>query len=123
MRVRELLDILRDQSPDLEVELALVAPVEDDEATITVDRFPVDGVKLDRSFVAGVAEDPGDAAIVAAVVRLAHALGKECIAEGVEQEHQRAALLGLGCGMGQGYLFSKPLPAADLGALLDGAAR
>jgi hypothetical protein len=44
MRVRELLDILRDQSPDLEVELALVAPVEDDEATITVDRFPVDGV-------------------------------------------------------------------------------
>jgi hypothetical protein len=44
MRVRELLDILRDQSPDLEVELALVAPVEDDESTITVDRFPVDGV-------------------------------------------------------------------------------
>ena len=44
MRVRELLDILRDQSPDLEVELALVAPVEDDETTITVDRFPVDGV-------------------------------------------------------------------------------
>jgi hypothetical protein len=44
MRVRELIDILRDQPPDLELELALVAPVEDDETTITVDRFPVDGV-------------------------------------------------------------------------------
>ena len=54
MRVRELLDILRDQSPDLEVELALVAPVEDDESTITVDRFPVDGV------LPWLAEDTGE---------------------------------------------------------------
>jgi hypothetical protein len=44
MRVRQLIDILRDQPPDLELELALVAPVEDDETTITVDRFPIDGV-------------------------------------------------------------------------------
>jgi diguanylate cyclase (GGDEF)-like protein/PAS domain S-box-containing protein len=86
-------------------------------------RFPVDAVKLDRSFVAGVAEDPGDAAIVAAVVRLAHALGKECIAEGVELEAQRAALLQLGCARGQGYLFSAPLPSAELAALLEGAPR
>ena len=81
-------------------------------------QFPVDAVKLDRSFVAGVESDPGDAAIVSAVVDLARALGKQCIAEGVEAEGQLAALLDLGCDTGQGYLFSPPLSAAAMTELL-----
>jgi EAL domain-containing protein (putative c-di-GMP-specific phosphodiesterase class I) len=81
-------------------------------------RFPVDAVKLDQSFVAGVEDDPGDAAIVSAVVQMARALGKECIAEGIEHDGQLAALLALGCRAGQGYLFSEPLTAAEMGELL-----
>jgi diguanylate cyclase (GGDEF)-like protein/PAS domain S-box-containing protein len=81
-------------------------------------RFPVDAVKLDQSFVAGVEDDPGDAAIVSAVVHMAQALGKECIAEGIEHEGQLAALLELGCRSGQGYLFSEPLTASEMAELL-----
>jgi diguanylate cyclase (GGDEF)-like protein/PAS domain S-box-containing protein len=81
-------------------------------------RFPVDAIKLDRSFVAGLDTDPGDAAIITAVVELATALGKECIAEGVEREEQLDSLRRLGCGAGQGYLFSRPLPAAQMEQLL-----
>jgi EAL domain-containing protein (putative c-di-GMP-specific phosphodiesterase class I) len=86
-------------------------------------RFPVDAVKLDRSFVAGVQHDAGDAAIVSAIVDLATALGKECVAEGIEHEGQLASLLELGCSAGQGYLFSAPLPAAELGELLRSTTR
>jgi diguanylate cyclase (GGDEF)-like protein len=85
--------------------------------------FPVDAVKLDRSFVAGVQHDVGDAAIVSAIVHLATALGKECVAEGIEHEGQLASLLELGCSAGQGYLFSAPLPAAELGELLRSTTR
>jgi EAL domain-containing protein (putative c-di-GMP-specific phosphodiesterase class I) len=83
----------------------------------------VDAVKLDRSFVAGVQHDAGDAAIVSAIVDLATALGKECVAEGIEHEGQLASLLDLGCAAGQGYLFSAPLPAAELGELLRSTTR
>jgi diguanylate cyclase (GGDEF)-like protein/PAS domain S-box-containing protein len=86
-------------------------------------RFPVDAVKLDRSFVAGVQQDAGDAAIVSAIVHLASALGKECVAEGIEHEGQLASLLDLGCTAGQGYLFSEPLPAAELGERLRSTVR
>jgi len=72
--------------------------------------FPVDSVKLDRSFVAGTGTDPGDTAIVTAVVNLASALGLECIAEGIETEAQLKVLRSLGCDSGQGYLFSPGIP-------------
>ena len=80
--------------------------------------FPVDAVKLDRSFVAGIGVDEGDTAIVDAVVDLARALDKECIAEGVETAAQAASLIALGCGSAQGHYFSRPLPAEQITDLL-----
>ena len=80
--------------------------------------FPVDAVKLDRSFVAGIGVDDGDTAIVNAVVNLAHALDKECVAEGVETAAQADALRRLGCRSAQGYHFAKPLSADEVTDLL-----
>jgi diguanylate cyclase (GGDEF)-like protein len=82
-------------------------------------RFPVDVLKIDRSFVDGLGQDPEDSAIVAAVVSLAKAMQLEAVAEGVETAMQRAALLDLGCAHGQGYHFARPQPAADMDVLLD----
>jgi diguanylate cyclase (GGDEF)-like protein/PAS domain S-box-containing protein len=75
-------------------------------------RFPVDVVKVDRSFVDGLGTDPEDSAIVAAVVSLGHALGLEVVAEGVETERQLAELVRLGCDQAQGYWFSAAQPEA-----------
>jgi EAL domain-containing protein (putative c-di-GMP-specific phosphodiesterase class I) len=77
-------------------------------------RFPVDVVKIDRSFVDGLGTDADDDAIVTAVLSLGHALGLRVVAEGVETEAQRDRLIGLGCDAGQGYLMSRPVPAADV---------
>jgi diguanylate cyclase (GGDEF)-like protein/PAS domain S-box-containing protein len=77
-------------------------------------RFPVDTVKLDRSFVAGVGADPGDTAIVTAVVDLAAALGLRSVAEGIETPDQLSLLRSLGCDAGQGYLFAPGLEPAEL---------
>jgi diguanylate cyclase (GGDEF)-like protein/PAS domain S-box-containing protein len=77
-------------------------------------RFPLDILKIDKSFVDELGNDSGGAEIVAAVVKLAHALGLQVIAEGVETEPQLAALAGLGCDFAQGYLFSRPAPAHEL---------
>ncbi len=74
-------------------------------------RFPIDILKIDRSFVRDVCGDEDAAAIVAAIVALAHKLGLEIVAEGVETEAQRLFLEQQGCEIGQGYLFSPPLPA------------
>jgi len=81
-------------------------------------RFPVDSVKIDRSFVSGLGSDPGDAAIVSAVIGLAHALGLRVTAEGVETEEQLSALIALDCDEAQGYFFSPPQPAPDLHSLI-----
>jgi diguanylate cyclase (GGDEF)-like protein/PAS domain S-box-containing protein len=75
--------------------------------------FAVDTVKVDRSFVAGMIEDRANRAIVTAVLALARALGLEVVAEGIESDAQHAALLGLGCTTGQGFLFGRPVPADD----------
>ncbi|HLF41771.1 MAG TPA: EAL domain-containing protein, partial [Acidimicrobiia bacterium] len=72
--------------------------------------FPVDILKVDRSFVAGLGRDAGDSAIVAAVIGLAHSLGLQAIAEGVETYQHLAGLHGLGCDRAQGYYFSTPVP-------------
>ncbi|GAC1643283.1 MAG: hypothetical protein NVS4B8_13140 [Herpetosiphon sp.] len=74
-------------------------------------RFPVNILKLDRAFVAGIVEDAGDAAIAQAIVTLAHTLGLEVTAEGIETNEVLVRLRELGCEYGQGYLFARPLPA------------
>lgn len=75
-------------------------------------RFPVDVVKLDRAFVRGVADEPVDRAIVGSMVALAHDLGMEAVAEGVETLAQLEVLRRLGCDAAQGFYWSGPEPAA-----------
>ncbi|HEX3277143.1 MAG TPA: EAL domain-containing protein [Thermoleophilaceae bacterium] len=81
-------------------------------------RFPIDVIKVDRSFVHGVDHDAKDAAIAANLVSLAHALGLVAIAEGIESEGQLRSLRGLDCDLAQGYLFAHPAPADQIGELL-----
>jgi diguanylate cyclase (GGDEF)-like protein/PAS domain S-box-containing protein len=81
-------------------------------------RLPVDTLKIDRGFVHGMVENAGDASIVAAIISLAHTLRLKVVAEGVESERQADLLRGLGCDQAQGYLFSPPVPAARIEALL-----
>jgi EAL domain-containing protein (putative c-di-GMP-specific phosphodiesterase class I) len=83
-------------------------------------RLPVDILKIDRSFVAELNGTPEGAAITDAVLRLSHVLHLTTIAEGIETAEQAAELRRLGCGIGQGYLFAKPLPAPQLLELLAG---
>ncbi|MFN0119884.1 MAG: EAL domain-containing protein [Blastocatellia bacterium] len=80
-------------------------------------RFPIDTIKIDRSFVTRLNVSK-NSEIVRAIITLARNLGMEVIAEGVETEEQIARLTGMNCGYVQGYLFSKPLPADDIKALL-----
>ena len=77
-------------------------------------RFPVDFLKVDRSFVSGLGDNSEDGAIVAGVVGLANALGVEAVAEGVEQAAHAEKLVGMGCELAQGYLWSPALPASEL---------
>ncbi len=86
-------------------------------------RLPVDLVKIDRSFVAGLADparrpDDDRGTIVRAVVSMAHALGLQVAAEGVDRPEQLDMLAGLGCDFAQGFLFSRPLDAEDFAAAL-----
>jgi diguanylate cyclase (GGDEF)-like protein/PAS domain S-box-containing protein len=81
-------------------------------------RFPVDLVKVDRSFVDGLGTEAEDSAIVAAVVSLGHALGLRVVAEGVETELQLAELIALGCDEAQGFYFAPPQSAPDLSELI-----
>jgi diguanylate cyclase (GGDEF)-like protein/PAS domain S-box-containing protein len=81
-------------------------------------RFPIDTLKIDKTFVADILTDKDDTAIVSAVIAMARALDIEVIAEGVETEAQRDLLARMGCDAYQGYLFSRPLPAAEFEALM-----
>ena len=81
-------------------------------------RFPVDNLKIDRSFVSDIPADRGDAAITQAVIAMGHSLGMRVIAEGVETRAQHDFLLAQNCDEYQGYFFSKPLPEPELRALL-----
>ena len=81
-------------------------------------RFPVDTVKLDRSFVKGLPDDSEDASIALAVVTMAHSLGLEVVAEGVETVAQRRFLAEHGCDQMQGYLLARALPAAECARFL-----
>jgi EAL domain-containing protein (putative c-di-GMP-specific phosphodiesterase class I) len=81
-------------------------------------RLPVDVLKMDRGFVAHIEDDPRTAAVVASVIELGRTLGLDVVAEGVETPGQLAALRRLGCRYLQGYLLGRPVPAADLSAVL-----
>ncbi len=80
--------------------------------------FPVDYVKIDRSFVADLGDDKVDTEIVRSVIRLANAIGISAVAEGVEDVHQLGILNELGCPLVQGYLLARPQPAVNVAALL-----
>ncbi|HEX5824820.1 MAG TPA: EAL domain-containing protein [Candidatus Limnocylindrales bacterium] len=84
-------------------------------------RFAVQGLKIDRSFIDGLGRSREDTAIVTATLAFASALGLSVTAEGVETVDQFERLRALGCPQGQGFLFSRPVPAADLPALLAAA--
>ncbi|MPZ69412.1 MAG: EAL domain-containing protein [Actinobacteria bacterium] len=79
-------------------------------------RFPIDVLKIDRAFVAGVAESPEKTALAQAVVKLATALDLRTVAEGIETPEQLVALEALGCRNGQGFLFAEALPMPELEA-------
>lgn len=81
-------------------------------------QFPIDVVKIDRTFISGVVSDPASRTIVAAVIGLAHQLGMSVVAEGIETQHQHEQLRALGCDHCQGYYFGVPLRAEDLDLVL-----
>ena len=81
-------------------------------------RFPINTLKIDRSFVDGLGREANDTAIVQSVVALARSLNLAVVGEGIETPEQLAELRSLGCGKGQGFYFSRPLPADDPDALL-----
>ncbi|MBX6341651.1 MAG: EAL domain-containing protein, partial [Thermomicrobiaceae bacterium] len=83
-------------------------------------RLPADTLKIDRSFVRSLGEDERNLAVVRAVTSLAHSLGMEVTAEGIETSEQIARLREIGCDRGQGYYFSRPLPAPAMARLLSG---
>jgi predicted signal transduction protein with EAL and GGDEF domain len=80
-------------------------------------RYPLTCLKIDRSFVARIDRETGDAAIVKAVISMANSLGLTVIAEGVESAEQEAALIGLGCDMVQGYRYGRPTSGPEIGAI------
>jgi diguanylate cyclase (GGDEF)-like protein/PAS domain S-box-containing protein len=81
-------------------------------------KMPVDSLKIDRSFTAAMLEDPGVMTLVSTIITLAHSLKLKVVAEGVESEEQAKILRLLRCDQMQGYLISRPLPAAEMSALL-----
>ncbi|GJJ01914.1 hypothetical protein RugamoR64_24520 [Duganella rhizosphaerae] len=83
-----------------------------------LNRFPIDVLKIDQSFVRDIHAAPGDGVIVSAVIAMGRSLGQRVVAEGVEQAEQLLFLRAHHCDEGQGFLLGRPLPAAGFGALL-----
>ncbi|MCB1684931.1 MAG: EAL domain-containing protein, partial [Pseudomonadales bacterium] len=81
-------------------------------------QFPIQTLKIDRSFVGDIRADDRDASIINAIVAMARGLKLDLIAEGVENRTQLRYLQGQGCREGQGFFFSRPVPAADMQSLL-----
>jgi EAL domain-containing protein (putative c-di-GMP-specific phosphodiesterase class I) len=81
-------------------------------------RFPLDTLKVDRSFVQAVTEGGGNLTMVKTIVALAHQMNMDVVAEGIEEEYHARYLTELGCEYGQGYLYAKPLEAGPAGAML-----
>jgi EAL domain-containing protein (putative c-di-GMP-specific phosphodiesterase class I) len=85
--------------------------------------LPASVLKIDRSFVKGLPDDPGAAALVRTIIQLAHGIGMGALPEGIETEAQRRFLADLGCTQGQGFLFSRPVPADEIEAMLEAERR
>jgi len=85
--------------------------------------LPLDKIKIDKSFVQDLIDDDDDATIVRAIIQLGKSLGMQVIAEGVETTEQEAYIISEGCHEGQGYFYSKPLPARELLSYLKNAQR
>jgi EAL domain-containing protein (putative c-di-GMP-specific phosphodiesterase class I) len=81
-------------------------------------RFPVQKLKIDRSFIRDVPADRDDAAIVSAIIAMGHSLGLQVVAEGVENAEQSAFLRGTGCDEAQGYFFGEPVLADEMNVQL-----
>jgi len=81
--------------------------------------FPIDVVKVDKSFIKNTPSDSKNARIVSAIIRMGHSLGQKVVAEGVETEEQLKFLKTLGCDVIQGYVFSRPLPMVKMTELLE----
>jgi EAL domain-containing protein (putative c-di-GMP-specific phosphodiesterase class I) len=84
-----------------------------------LNRFPLDRLKIDRSFIHDMLDDPTDLAITRAIIGLGHTLGLRVVAEGVETQQEVNILRGAGCDELQGYFFAKPLAATQLSAWVD----
>jgi EAL domain-containing protein (putative c-di-GMP-specific phosphodiesterase class I) len=82
-------------------------------------RFPIDTIKVDRSFVMDIPDNADDMEITAAVIAMAHGLKLEVVAEGIETAEQLGFLTKHHCEYGQGYYFSRPVPLSDVEKLLD----
>jgi EAL domain-containing protein (putative c-di-GMP-specific phosphodiesterase class I) len=82
-------------------------------------RFPIDTLKIDQSFVRDLTTDADDAGIVAAVIGMGNSLHMRVVAEGIETREQLEFLQEYNCPQGQGFYFSRPLPAAECGKLLE----
>ena len=80
--------------------------------------MPAEVLKIDRGFIDGLSSEPGDTAIVSSILSLAYAMGKHTIAEGVENREQAVMLLRMGCEVGQGYFFSRPVAAEHIVPML-----
>jgi EAL domain-containing protein (putative c-di-GMP-specific phosphodiesterase class I) len=85
-------------------------------------RYPLDRLKIDRSFLVGLGRDERDTSVVRAILALGHSLGKQVVAEGVERSEQVQLLQEGGCEEAQGFLYSPPLSAADLESWLNPSA-
>ena len=81
-------------------------------------RVPVDGVKIDRSFIADMLRDPDDLALTTAIIAMAHSLGITVVAEGVEKEGQFNLLRERGCDLAQGYWLGYPVTATEFAQLV-----
>ena len=82
-------------------------------------RFPVDTLKVDKSFVQDMQTDNNEYTLVGAIIAMGRSLGLEIVAEGVEKVSQAHALQHMGCRYAQGYLYSRPLPAHDFAAAVE----
>ncbi|QTL03470.1 sensor domain-containing phosphodiesterase [Aquabacter sp. L1I39] len=83
-------------------------------------RYPVNCIKIDRSFVQAMLRSPREAAVISSILQMGRALDMDVIAEGIETEEERSYLVERACPEGQGYLFGKPMPAQEFEALLAG---
>ena len=91
-----------------------VAAVAEPQPGEVLRKLPIDGLKIDRSFVAGLEQEPGDAAITRAIISLANSLNLAVTAEGIEEPYQLSFLREQGCPFGQGYWYCRPMDVARL---------